>query len=367
MLFHSSIRKELARSFGATLLVLFTIVLTMMLIRTLGQASSGKVNPQEIMLVLGYTVLGRMPTLLTLALFVSIVSTLSRMYRDSEMTIWLASGRSYRHLLSPILRFTWPIVIVIGTLQLLAWPWANQQIGLFKERFERRSDLDRVAPGQFRESSDGRRVFFIEKDAQAGTGRNVFVYNQADDGSESITSARTGRLEWNNERQFLLLSQGQRLDIGADGKTLTLSEFQTYGVEVKQTSSHLNARTPSNAKTTVELINQPSLEGSAELGWRLGLILTALNLSLLAVAITHNNPRAAKGGELMTTLLAFAVYYNMVNVMKSWVASERVDVWTGMAVLHLPVLALAIGLLWMRQENLSWHNIFARRAHGSAA
>ena len=48
MLFHSSIRKELARSFGATLIVLVTIVMTMMLIRTLGQASNGTVNPAEI-------------------------------------------------------------------------------------------------------------------------------------------------------------------------------------------------------------------------------------------------------------------------------------------------------------------------------
>ena len=62
MLFHSSIRKELARSFGATLVVLFTIVITMLLIRTLGLASKGSVNPEEVMVVLGYTVLGRMPT-----------------------------------------------------------------------------------------------------------------------------------------------------------------------------------------------------------------------------------------------------------------------------------------------------------------
>lgn len=361
MLFHSSIRRELARSFGATLVVLFTIVLTMMLIRTLGQASSGKVNPQEILLVLGYTVLGRMPTLLTLALFVSIVSTLSRMYKDSEMTIWLASGRSYRHLLSPIFRFTGPIVIVIATLQLIAWPWANQQIGLFKERFERRSDLDRVAPGQFRESSDGRRVFFIEKDAQAGTGRNVFVYNQAEDGSESITTARTGRLEWSNERQILLLSQGQRLDIGNDGQSLTLSEFDTYGVEINQSSNDLRSGLPSYSRSTLNLIEEPSPGALAELGWRLGLILTAINLSLLAVAITYNNPRAAKGGQLMTALLTFAVYYNMVNVTKSWVASSKVDVWAGIVMLHVPVMLLALVLIWMRQENLRWQDLISQQ------
>ena len=78
MLFDSSIRKELARSFGATLVVLITVVMTMMLIRTLGQAARGSVSPSDVMLVMGFTVLGQLPTILTLSLFVATVSTLSR-------------------------------------------------------------------------------------------------------------------------------------------------------------------------------------------------------------------------------------------------------------------------------------------------
>jgi len=366
MLFHSSIRKELTRSFGATLVVLFTIVLTMMLIRTLGQASSGKVNPQEVLLVLGYNAVARMPTLLTLALFVSIVSTLSRMYRDSEMTIWLASGQAVSTLIRPILRFSFPVVVVVAALQLMAWPWANQQIDQFKDRFERRSDLDRVAPGQFRESSDGRRVFFIEKDAQAGTGRNVFVYNHAPDGSESITSARTGRLEWIDDRQFLTLSQGQRLDIGADGQSLSLSNFESYGVQINESINTAAAGISPHSRSTLNLLEQPSPSSLAELGWRLGLIITTFNLTLLAVAITHNNPRVAKGGQLMTALLAFAVYYNMVNVTKSWVASGKLDMWNGIAILHIPVFLAALGLLWMRQNNLRVSDLLKPRFNSRA-
>ena len=78
MLFHSSIRKELARTFGATLVVLITIVMTIILIRTLGQASRGTVNPSEVMMVMGFSVLGYLPVLLPLSLFISIVGTLSR-------------------------------------------------------------------------------------------------------------------------------------------------------------------------------------------------------------------------------------------------------------------------------------------------
>lgn len=105
MLFDSSIRKELGRSFGATLVVLITVVMTMMLIRTLGQATKGTVSPSDVMLVMGFTVLGQMSTILTLSLFVAVVGTLSRMYRDSEMAIWFASGQGLASHLRPILRF----------------------------------------------------------------------------------------------------------------------------------------------------------------------------------------------------------------------------------------------------------------------
>ena len=52
MLFDSSIRKELGRAFSATLVVLVTVVMTVLLIRTLGQATIGRVNPSEVLLVM---------------------------------------------------------------------------------------------------------------------------------------------------------------------------------------------------------------------------------------------------------------------------------------------------------------------------
>ena len=52
MLFHSSIRQELARSFGATFVVLITIVMTMTLIHTLGQATRGSINPADVIFIM---------------------------------------------------------------------------------------------------------------------------------------------------------------------------------------------------------------------------------------------------------------------------------------------------------------------------
>src|SRR5207344_1323936 len=152
MLFDSTLRKELARGFGATLVVILTIVITMMLIRVLGQAASGSVAPADVVLLLGYTALSHLPTILALSLFIAIVVTLGRMYRDSEMAIWFASGVGLSRFVRPVLRVSWPVLLVVALLALFVWPWVNKRGTEMRERFEQRSDLSRVAPGQFQTS-----------------------------------------------------------------------------------------------------------------------------------------------------------------------------------------------------------------------
>jgi len=121
MLFDTTVRRELARSFGATLVVILTIVLTMFLIRSIGQAASGAVAPQDVVLLLGYVSLGHLPTMLALSLFVAVVLTLGRMYRDSEMVIWFASGVGLARFVRPVLRTAWPVLLVVALLLLFVW------------------------------------------------------------------------------------------------------------------------------------------------------------------------------------------------------------------------------------------------------
>jgi lipopolysaccharide export system permease protein len=361
MLFHSSLRRELARSFGATLVILFTIVLTMLLIRTLGSASKGSVNPEEVMLVLGYTVLGRMPTVLTLALFISIVFTLSRMYRDSEMIIWFASGRSLGGFLRPILRFAWPVLMVITLMVLLVWPWANQQVNNLRDRFERRGDLERVAPGQFQESSSGRRVFFIDKDTADGTeGRNIFISSTETDGRETVTSARSGRIEWDGDRQLLMLNNGQRLE-SRPNDGLRVSEFAEYGTQIGDALPAGSVGVELKARPSWELLMQPTQANLAELGWRIGLALTAFNFVLIALATTAGNPRAGRSGNLFFTLFAFVFYYNLLNIGQNWVARGVIELLPYMLGLHGGVLLLTLLWFYKRHTGVSLRTLLAQR------
>ena len=356
MLFDSSIRKELSRSFGATLVVLVTVVMTMMLIKVLGQASRGSVNPSDVLLVMGYTVLGQLPTILSLCLFIAVVATLSRMYRDSEMAIWFSSGQSLVSFLRPLLRFSWPVMVVIAVLALVVWPWANQQIVQLRAQYEQRGDVDRIAPGEFQESSDGSRVFFIDREQASDTeASNVFIVTN-EEKKDTVTSAKRAHLEVQDNAKVAVLTDGQRVEKSKDQESpgLKVSDFEEYGTRIgKATAIDLSDANAVKNIPTMQLVasDQPKLRG--ELGQRLGLALAAINFVVMGLAMASVNPRAGRSSSLVFALFAFIVYYNLMTFSQSWIASGKVSLWTSFILLHGGAALLAWLLLYSRSRQFS--------------
>ena len=370
MLFDSSIRRELSRSFGATLVVLVTVVMTMMLIRTLGQASKGSVSPSDVMLVMGFTVLGQLPIILSLSLFVGVVATLSRMYRDSEMVIWFASGRGLITFLRPLLRFSWPVMVVIAVLSLAVWPWANSQIQELRTRYEQRSDIDRVAPGEFQESSNGSRVFFIDKDTPAtDAGNNVFIAT-SNGPRESVTSARSVRLEVRDGERIALLTDGQRLETSRDTPGVKIADFAEYATRVGSAAPHTPGERAVKNRSTYDLLMQPLPISRAEIGWRIGLAVAALNFVVLGLALASVNPRAARSSNLVLALFAFIVYYNLMTLGQSWVGAGRLELSAFMVMLHGGMLVVAMTVLAARHNQWTFRRLWQTKrlpASGSGA
>ncbi|MFG6457818.1 LPS export ABC transporter permease LptF [Roseateles sp. BYS96W] len=360
MLFDSSTRSELAKSFGVTLVVILTIVLTLTLIKMLGQAAGGNVAPQDVVLLMGYTTISNLAVMLTLSLFLAIVITLGRLYRESEMTIWFASGMPLKRFVRPVLRMAWPVLAAVVVLELIVWPWGNQNSAELRDRYQKRSDLSRVAPGQFQTSRDGSRVFFIERDGDnAATGRNVFILaNQ--NGRESVTTASHGRLEMEDNDRFLVLNHGQRNETQLKTGEKSLARFEQYKVLTDTQVLASGSQLPPKAMATLDLLQPPSgntpadqaawRKNMGELAWRFGMILGAVNMALLGVGLSASNPRRASNWNLLFALLAFVVYFNLINVSQSWVNNGRTTLPRALLGLHGGAFVLALAIIWLRDN-----------------
>lgn len=324
----------------------------MMLIRVLFLANRGRVNPTDALLTMGYFVLGQFATILTLCLFIAIVTTLSRMYSDSEMVIWFASGRGLSTLLKPIFSLALPIFLMVALLALFVWPWTNAQMQNMRTQFEQRSDLDRIATGTFQESANGNRVFFIDRPSiEAKGNNNIYIFDKSGN-KESVTTAHSGHIENQAGNQLLLLNSGQRSETDMVGGQTKVIEFEEYGNLIHNSKTSPSDALPIKVLSSRVLLQNPNAGNLGELSWRIGLVFAAFNFVIFGVAIPSSKPRVSRGGSLSIALFTFIVYFNLINFGQSWIASGGIAFAPWLFLLHGS--AFLLGASWLFKKHNSW-------------
>jgi lipopolysaccharide export system permease protein len=367
MIFERSLQRELTYTATAVFAVLLTIMLTTMMIRIVGFAATGEVDPRDVLVLIALQVIGYLAVILIVTLFVSILFVLTRWYRDSEMVVWLSSGLSLTRFIRPVGVFATPIVVLIAICAFFAWPWSNQQSKLLRERFQQRDDVSLLAPGQFRESSVNHRVFFVEKmSPNQKHVENVFLTSTEND-KVSVTVSSQGHVEIEpNGDRFIVLENGRRYDGTPGALDYHVMEFLRYGVKLE--SQQLISIPTASTMSTLTLIQQPTRLNQGELAWRIGLPLIAINLFLLAIPLSYQNPRRNRAINLVFAVLIYLTYSNLLNVAQNWIAQRKMSFVLGLTFLHVIVALVTVALFWLRVRNrpLLPGNLFRRPAKKEA-
>ncbi|WP_114649480.1 LPS export ABC transporter permease LptF [Pseudothauera hydrothermalis] len=352
MIFRSALQREFAHSAAAVFVALFAILLTTVLIRMLGDAAGGKVPPDAVLALIGFGALARLPVVLSLAVFIAVLLSLSRAYKDSEMVVWFASGLPLTAWVPPVLRFALPLVAVVAATTLFLAPWAERMSIEYRGRLESRDDSSRVAPGVFRESATAQRVFFVETGANAdGRVRNVFVSSE-EGGRQSVIVAAEGWIQVDEAGdRYVVLDRGRRYEGTPGTAEYRVLEFDTYAVLIEPRAA-VATSVRMRAMPTAELVGQPDARKQGELLGRLGTPLAALLLALLVIPLSFVNPRAGRTSNLMVALLAYLTYSNAISVCQAWVSRERLSFELGLLLPHLVVAAL-IAVLFHRRLAVS--------------
>jgi lipopolysaccharide export system permease protein len=360
-IFHRSLVSEFVSNGLLVFSVLIGIIVVSQLIRLLSEAVSGVIAVDGVLALLGFSAMNYLPVLLSISLFISILLTLSRCYRDSEMVVWFCSGIGLTRWIRPVLWYAVPVVGLIALLSLLLSPWALRKADEFRNKLDSRGDVMSATPGMFRESKQADRVYFVDN-VDAGSNRigNIFVQSEQN-GKLGTMVARQGLQETlPNGDRFLVLLNGTRYE-GTPGKRdYRIVEFERYAMRI-DAEPVKQAEPQVKTMSTLELWHNPTTWNLSELEWRVGLPISATILALLAIPLSFVNPRAGRSLNLILSIVLYMLYSNMISVTNAWVGQGKLSPVIGLWGIHAVMLTITFLMFYYRMTLFSLRRWLAKK------
>lgn len=349
MIFRNALLRELVAAAVATFFVLLGIVITMLLVKLLGQAASGAITTAGVAALMGFATINYLPVLFSLTLFISVLMTLTRSYRDSEMVVWFSCGVSITEWIRPVMAFAAPVVLIIALLSMVLSPWAVTNSEELRRQMDSRDDVSAVSPGVFRESRQAQRVYFVEEvSGSANLVANVFV-SSVQHGKQGVMVAARGFQETaENGDRFLVLLNGRRYEGEPGSADYKIYEFQRYAMRVDAFDARAQRAPTTKSLATLDLLRDPTPSNLAELSWRIGLPASALILTLLAIPLSFVNPRAGRSMNLVLALLIYMAYNNLLSITQASIAQSRIPLAVGLLGVHAVMLAILAAFFYRR-------------------
>src|SRR5262245_786416 len=349
MIFRKSLLRELVTVAAAAFLVLLGIALTTQLVRLLGQAATGSITSTAVVTLLAFSSVNYLPVLLSLTLFIAVLLTLSRSYRDSEMVVWFSSGLSLTEWIRPVLGFALPLVLVISLLTLTLTPWAVEKSEELRRQLDSRDDVSAITPGVFRESRQAERGVVVEEAADtANLVANVFVSSTQHERAGIMVATRGFQETAENGDRFLVLMDGRRYEGEPGTAEYKIYQFERYAMRIDSKEAKAARAPTTKSVPTLDLVQDPTPANMGELAWRVGLPTSALILALLAIPLSFVNPRAGRSMNLVLALLVYMIYSNMLSISQASIAQSRISLVTGLWGVHALMLLLLLVMFYRR-------------------
>lgn len=348
------ISKELLLTWLAVTLVLMLILLSGTLARLLGKAAEGAIPGDAVWALLLFTGARYLILLIPLSLYLGVLLTFSRLYKDNEMAAMSACGIGLKRLYRPLFMVAIPVTVIMLYLTLFMMPWVSQQAELLKSEIENRSELTGLTAGRFNASRKGDAIMFLQRQSEDGTQMsNVFLHqtnmkdkNQLLDNIESADLAR--RFKDDNGRHFIMFENGQMYEGEPGTSNFRITRYERKGIYLPENQID-NKISPKKAVPTIDLWNSDKIEYRAELHWRLSLPIGALLLAVLALPLSYTTPRKGRYSKLALAILIYLIYSNLLGIGQTWVEKEKVPEWLGLWWVHGFAVVLIV-YWWLKRS-----------------
>lgn len=345
------ITKEIFSTFSAITFILLFIAISNKFVMFLAKAASGKLPLDLVLKVVGLYIPELLGIMAPVAMFVAILFTHSRLHADSEVAVLLTSGFDWIKLAKATLFIAVLVAALVAVINIMVVPIIAEQREKLLAEGQIAGVMQAITPGQFQTIDENDQlVFYVENILPDGTLENIFIAQQPKDdkvGDDIVVltarSADIKQLDTKNEF-YLVLHNGYRY-IGTPGSAnYMVTSFDEYGRELKYTSGPL----PSfeYLKPTSQILNSSDPADIAELQWRYAMPCAVIILALLAIPLAKVRPRQGRYAKFLPAVLIYMVYYNLLTVVKRFIANGSIGSVPGLWGIHLLFLIIAIGMLF---------------------
>ena len=336
------IAQDLIKTLLSVLTVIVVIIVSRQFIRVLDGAIAGQVSDETLFDILGLKTIVAAVEFLPVALFMSVLMVMGRMYRDHEMAAVASAGGGALTLYRAVFLLVVPLSVLATGLSLYVSPWAESRADKLIEHDEESADLRGIAAGKFSEYSHGDLVFYVEDITADNKMHKVFLENRRQ-GNVSIINAESAHFEELPGGRYIFFENGEQVKGLPGSLNYVIEKFAEYAVRIE--TKVVAVKFKRNA-LSVDLLwgsHLPIL--IAELQRRFSIPLGALLLSFIAVPLAQISPRGGVYGNMIVGFLIYFSYGNLIRISQGWVMNDTLPAWLGSIGVNSLLLVVGVFLL----------------------
>jgi len=348
--------------FFAITFIIGLIVFGNQFVLTAQESISLGIPIKELMPLIGFNMLRDIPIILSLSLFLSIIITISQLYKNSEAVVMNSIGlgdKNFMNLIKPIVFFTF---IIIFYLTIFAVPWAKQQKSYAEDETVNASEFSFITEGKFESFKNGEIVFYAsESKVNDIVGEQnmeeIFIYALDNDSPVIVLASEAKKYtDAQNDSIYLRLKNGTRYEGLPGNENINILNFEKYDLEIVSGDFQKSIVSFSEIeeKNTIDLLREGGLKANAEIQWRISQPISVLILSIFGVFLGKTSPRTGKGINLIIGIVVFMLYNNALLVAKSAIENDRLSPLIGMWSIHLLLLLILIIFYQFRQGKVAY-------------
>lgn len=307
---------------GAVSLVLFLVVFSGRFIKYLAEAAIGDLSAGILLPIMLYKLPAFFELILPLGFYIGVLLSFGRLYADSEMVIFRASGTSQWQLFSRISTATIATTLLVATLALVLGPNGAARANALLAEPRSAEGMHVLAEGRFKKQRAGDYVTYVEQISDDGKMNTVFVAERQRSESGTVLSttlAESGAIEIDPEsgRRYLQLSNGHRYSLSPGKAELTQARFNRYRSLIPEIEGGLRSQAQVETLPTSALIGSDNPEHIAILGWRISLALIVPVMVLFAIPLSQTDSRRGRYAKLGPALIVFLLYFVALSQARS--------------------------------------------------